>query len=246
MIGKFLRLFLLMAALYGAPMGLFAGVVVGLARGVEAGLTIGLLASLGAGGFFGLAMIACLAPLQVRGVRRTLAALPGEAATLSIWDAAAHEPAQTRVLHFDEPAPAAVGLCYDALKGFAGDESPSVSLAPDGSTVLQVVRRGGWRSIGETVEARVEPGAWAPGARVTLSSRPAVGTTRLDFGRGLENVGRLSEVLRRQTRAAQVSVSADRAAVGCPAAAAPRVSLVAEAGTEPAVLRAGSGRGEIR
>ena len=155
----------------GVPFGLFMGLALGALYAVADlgdGFSEGLLVGLVGGGLFGLLMALTLGTMQLLGFRDAPRGL-----SLS--------PRQTREVPVAN-GPDLADRVVSALRSL-----PAEVTAVDVPAGRYVARRGtSWKSWGEDIVVQLSGDPTQPVA--TVSSRPRLGTTLIDYGRGRRNV----------------------------------------------------------
>ncbi|WP_369131977.1 hypothetical protein [Modestobacter sp. I12A-02662] len=166
-----LKLYGTLLAVTAVPFGLFLGLpLAGLfaLAGIGAGAVEGLLTGLGGGVVFGVLMALVLGTAQLFGVR-------------GVPRGRSLSPRQERRV----PVPGGPGLpdrVVSALRSLPAD----VTAADVATGRFVARRRASWKSWGEEVVVQLTGDPAHPTA--TVSSRPVLGTTLVDAGRGHRNV----------------------------------------------------------
>lgn len=152
------------------PFGIATGLLVGLKEGIEAGVLIGL----GAGLLFGILMSLVLGGLHYFSTRHL--GVQFKEAVFGVH--------QVEVLTLDEPYESALETCAGALLAIPGCE---VTRREDKQGLVFGQVKMSWKSFGEQILAAVS--AEGPDrSRVTLSSKPLMPTTLVDYGKSIENM----------------------------------------------------------
>lgn len=168
-----MKLYGKLALFAGVPFGVLAGAFAWFAYGLRAGLVTAVV-----GGFsFGLLMSAVLGSLHAAALRR-VGGQPGDG------------PAVTRAMDVATPFDAVFLKCVHALQA----EQARIQLQDIASGRIEASTPMSWRSWGENICVELSR-VRADCTRVKLTSTPRLKTTLVDYGKGVQNVERISRLL---------------------------------------------------
>lgn len=128
--------------------------------------------SIGGGLFFGILMAATLGWLQYFQIQQV-----SNDAEIDL------APSQKRVIELPRGLPHSYQLCLMALDNLSAD----VVEANDQRNYMTATTRASWKSYGEEIRIALEPINPA-NTRITITSKPKLAVTLVDYGKGFENV----------------------------------------------------------
>lgn len=158
-----------LALITGIPFGIFAGGLAGFVFGK--GIIIGILVGIMSGLLFGVSISIILEALS-QGVSKKAG------------------PAQSKTVTIDLPYETALAKSVQALDTIKA----KVTHKEEANGIIRAKTSINWKSWGEAIEIRLakqEDGK----VMMTVSSRPKLRTTLVDYGKGLENVTSIVDVM---------------------------------------------------
>lgn len=174
---RYLKLFLAM----GIPFGIFMGIIYSLQYGFPSGIVAGLFVGL----FFGVFMSLILGLVHSWSVKRIPSGKSEKAMGVH----------HVRNVELRLPYDKAFNLCIESIslikkcKIQKEDRSEGKIVAKAGMT---------WKTLGDLISFEVHK-IENDRTQIVISSRPAVVTTLVDYGKNLENVERISSFLKEQS-----------------------------------------------